>query len=64
MGYAHRAVSYSLLPTPDWVRALSDMNRHIELFPGHDPAAHHFRALVHDQLGNQAEAHRDRQLAR
>ena len=39
------------------------MNRHIELFPGHDAEAYRFRALIHDNLGNHEKAERDRQLA-
>lgn len=40
------------------------MNRHIELFPSHDPEAYKLRAWIHDKLGNYEEAERDRQLAR
>ena len=64
MGYGHRAIAYTQLPTPDWRQALADMNRHIELFPGHDPEAYKMRAWIHENLGNHAEAERDRQLAR
>ena len=39
------------------------MNRHIELFPGHDPETYRFRALTNDNLGNRAEADQDYQLA-
>ena len=39
------------------------MNRHIELFGGHDPEAYRFRASIHENLGNHAEANRDRRLA-
>ena len=52
------------LPTPDWENALADMDRHIELFPSHDPEAYKLRAWIHDNLGNHEEAKRDRQLAR
>ena len=63
MGYGHRAIAYTRLPTPDWQNALVDMNRHIELYPSHDPEAYKLRALIHDNLGNRAEAERDRLLA-
>ena len=64
MGYGHRAVALTQLPTPEWERALADMDRHIELFPRHDPEAYKLRALIHDNLGNHAQAERNRQLAR
>ena len=63
-GYGHRAIAFTQLPTPDWQNALTDMDRHIELFPGHDPEAYKMRAWIHDNLGNQEEAERDRRLAR
>ena len=63
MGYGHRAVSYTLLPTPDWQAALDDMDRSIPLHPQHDSEAYKMRAWIHDNLGNHAEAERDRQLA-
>ena len=63
MGYGHRAVALTQLPNPDWQQALSDMNRHIELFGGHDPEAYRFRASIHENLGNHAEAERDRGMA-
>ena len=63
MGYGHRAIALTQLPTPDWEQALADMNRHIELFGGHDPEAYRFRASIHENLGNHAEAERDRQMA-
>ena len=49
---------------PDWENALVDIDRHIELFPDHDPEAYRLRALIHDNLGNHEAAERDRQLAR
>ena len=52
------------LPTPNWQQALADMNRRIELFPSHDPEAYRLRAWIHENLGNQDEAERDRRLAR
>ena len=64
MGYGHRAIALTQLPTPDWENALADMDRHIELFPGHDPEAYDLRALIHDNLDNHEEAERERQLAR
>ena len=64
MGYGHRAIALTQLPTPDWENALADMNRHIELFQGHDPEAYKLRAWIHENLGNRDEAERDRQLAR
>ncbi len=64
MGYAHRAVAYTRLPTPEWGNALADMDRHIELFEGHDPEAYKLRAWIHENLGNQEEAERDRRRAR
>ena len=47
------------LRTPDWHNALAEMDRHIELFPGHDPEAYRLRALIHDNLGNHEKADRD-----
>ena len=41
----------------------SNMNRHIELFPSHDPEAYRLRAWIHDNLGNHAEDDRDRRMA-
>ena len=63
MGYGHRAVGYTLLPTPDWQAALEDMDRSIPLHPQHDSEAYRMRAWIHDNLGNHAVAERDRQLA-
>ena len=63
MGYGHRAIALTQLPTPDWENALADMDRHIELFPGHDSEAHRFRAWIHYNLGNPENAERDRRLA-
>lgn len=39
MGYGHRALALTQLQTPDWQNDLADMDRHIELFPRHDPEA-------------------------
>ena len=64
MGYGHRAIALTQLPTPDWQRALTDMNQHIELFPSRDPEAYRLRAWIHENLGNHAEAERDRRLDR
>ncbi len=64
MGYGHRAIALTQLPTPDWENALADMDRHIELFPRHDPEAYDLRAWVHDNLGNHEAAEQDRKLAR
>ena len=64
MGYGHRAIALTQLPTPDWENALADMDRHIELFPGHDTEAYKLRAWINDNLGNYEEAERVRQLAR
>ena len=64
MGYGHRVIALTQLPTPDWENALADMDRHIELFPSHDPDAYDVRAWIHDNLGNHEEAERDRKLAR
>lgn len=63
MGYGHRADAYTLLPTPDWQAALEDMDGSIHLHPQHDSKAYRMRAWIHDNLGNHAEAERDRQLA-
>ena len=63
MGYCHRAIALTQLPTPDWENALADMYRQIELFPHHDPEAYKLRALIHDNLGNDGAAKRDRELA-
>ena len=38
-GYGHRAIAYTKLVTPEWKKALADMDRHVELFEGHDPHA-------------------------
>ena len=64
MGYGHRAIALTQLPTPDWENALADMDRHTQLFPGHDPEAYKLSAWIHDSLGNYEAAERDRQLAR
>ena len=64
MGYAHRAVAYTRLPTPEWDKALADMDRHIELFEGHDPEAYRMRAWTHENIGNDEEAKQNRRLAR
>ena len=40
------------------------MDRHIELFEGHDPEAYRMRAWIHENLGNHEEAERNRRLAR
>ena len=40
------------------------MDRHIELFPSHDPEACRLRAWINDNLGTHNEAEPDRQLAR
>ena len=60
MGYGHHAIAYTHLPAPELRKALADMNRHIELFQGHDPEAYRLRAWIHDNLGNNEEAERDR----
>ena len=60
MGYGHRAIALTQLPTPNWQEALADMDRHIKLFPGHDPEAYDLRAWIHDNLGNHEAAERDR----
>ena len=64
MGYGHRAIARTQLQTPDWENALVDINRHIELFPGHNHEAYRLRALINDNLGNHDAAKRDRELAR
>ena len=64
MVYGHRAAAYSQLSTPEWGNALGDMDRHIELFEGHDPEAYRMRAWIHDNLGNHEEAERNRRSAR
>lgn len=63
MSCGHRAIAMTQLPTPDRQQALADMNHHIELFPRHDPEAYRLRAWIHENLGNHAEADRDRQMA-
>ncbi len=63
MGYGHRAVALTRLSPPDWQQALADMIRHIELFEGRDLEAYRFRASIHENLGNHAEAKRDRRMA-
>ena len=63
MGYGHRAIALTQLPTPEWEKALADMDLHIELFPSRDPEAYRLRGWIHDNLGNHEEAERDRQLA-
>ena len=64
MGYGHRAIALTQLPTPDWQQALADMNRHIELFGGHDSEAFRLRAWIHENLGNHEAAEMDRHLVR
>ncbi len=64
IGYGHRAIAYTELPTPEWEKALADMDRHIELFAGHDTEAYLLRAWIHESLGNDEQAERDRRLAR
>ena len=64
MGYGHRAIALTELPTPDWQNALADMDLHIELYPRHDPEAYRLRAWIHDNLGNNEESERDRRLDR
>ena len=49
--------------TPDWQQALADMKLHIDLMAAPDPEAHRFRASIHENLGNHAEAERDRRMA-
>ena len=63
MGYGHRAVAYTLLPTPNWQAALEDMDTSIPLHPQHDSEAYKMRAWIHDYLGNRDAAERDRQRA-
>ena len=63
IGYGHRAIAYTQLPTPDGENAMADMNQHIVPFPGHDPEASKMRAWIHDNLGNREEAERYRQLS-
>ena len=63
MGYGHRAIAYTQLPTPEWGKAIADMNQHIELFEGYDPEAYRLRAWIHENLGNREDAERDRRLA-
>ena len=63
MGYGHRAVAYTLLPTPNWQAALEDMDTSILLHPQHDSEDYKMRAWIHDNLGNQDAAERDRQRA-
>ena len=63
-GYGHRAMAYAPLLVPDWQIPLADMNRHIELFTGHNPEAYRLRPLIHDNLGNHAEAEQSRRLPR
>ena len=52
------------LPKPKWEKALADVDRFIELYPGHDPEAYRLRAWIHDYMGNHEEAKRDRQQAK
>ena len=59
MGYGHRPIALTQLLTPDWQQALTDMNRRIELFPGHDPEAYRLRAWIHENLRNNDEAESD-----
>ena len=61
--WRQRAHAHTIAPTPDWQNALVDINSHIELFPGHDPGAYKLRAWIHENLGNDTEAERDRRLA-
>ena len=63
MGYGCRTVTLTELPRPVWQQALADTNRHIELSARRDPEAHRLWACIHGNLGNYAEADRDRQTA-
>ena len=64
MGYGHRAVALVMLPTPDWYGALADLDRSIERHSRHDPGAYEYRAWINEQLGDHAQAERDRKMAR
>ncbi len=43
---------------------MTEDNRHIALFPSHDPETYKLRAWVYDNLDDHAAAEQDRQLAR
>ena len=64
MGYGHRSVALTILPTPDWYDALADLDRSIERHPKRDPVTYGFRAWINEQLGDYAQAQRDRQMAK
>ena len=64
MGYGHRSIALTMLPTPDWHGALADLDRSIERHPKHDPGTYEFRAWINEQLGDHAQAQRDRLMAR
>ena len=64
MGYGHRAMALTMLPTSDWYGALADLDRSIGRRPRHDPGIYEFRAWINEQPGDQAQAERDRKMAR
>ena len=64
MGYGQRSVALTMLPTLDWYDALAYLDRSIERHPKHDSGAYEFRAWINEQLGDHAQAQRDRQMAR
>ena len=53
-----------MLLTPDWYGALADLDRSIERHPKHDSGAYEIRAWISEQLGDHAQAQRDRQMAK
>ena len=64
MGYGQRSVALTMLPTPDWYGALADLDRSIERHPKRDSVTYEFRAWINEQLGDHAQAQRDRQMAK
>ena len=64
MGYGHRSIALTMLPNPNWHGALADLDRSIKRHPRHDPETYKFRAWINEQLGDHAQAERDRQMAR
>ena len=63
-GHDNRAITFTQPTTPEWENALSDVNRFIELYPGHHPEAYNLSAWIHHNLGNDEAAERDLRLAR
>ena len=64
ISYYHGVIPLTQPPTPEWSSAPTDVNRFIDLYPGHDREAYIMRAWIHNNLGNYEATERYRQLAR